>query len=140
MLTYVVRSPRDDAPGSRAPKKVAPILVVDDDPRVRRVVCDALEEEGWAVVVAEDGQQATEEARRHAPALVILDVTLPVMDGYALATALRASHGAALPILVMSADGQVAAKAQRIGAYAYLRKPFDLDTLVRLVESRLQRP
>ena len=137
MVRSAARSQRDDTPTTRAPRQRSAILVVDDDPRVRRVVCDALEEEGWPVVVAEDGQQATDEARRHPPSLVILDVTLPVLDGYAVAAALRAAHGADLPILVMSADGQVAAKAQHIGAFAYLRKPFDLDTLVRLVESRL---
>lgn len=140
MVGDVVRRSHDAVARPRARAEIAPILVVDDDPRVRGVVRDALEEEGWRVIVAEDGQQATDEALRHPPALVILDVTLPVVDGYAVAASLRATHGARLPILVMSADGQVAAKAQRIGAYGYLRKPFDLDTLVRLVESRLQRP
>ncbi len=121
---------------SRA-RAARPILVDDDDDDVRRIVLETLEAEGWVVLAAPDGQQAIEQAVWQAPALVVLDVTLPVLDGYGVAGALRAAHGARLPILEMSGDGQVASKAQRIGAFAYLRKPFDLDDLVTAVRRGL---
>lgn len=115
------------------------ILVVEDDDVVRRIVGETLEAEGWTVLVAADGRQAIQQAAEHPPALVVLDVTLPIVDGYGVAAALRAAQGPGLPILVVSADGQVAAKAQRAGAFAYLRKPFDLDDLVATVRRRLEQ-
>ncbi len=114
------------------------ILVVDDDPWIREMIRDVLVEEGFAVTVAADGPQAISRSADPPPALVILDMTLPLMDGYEVAVALRAAHGRALPILTITADGGAADKAQRVGAFAYLRKPFDLDHLVAAVRQILQ--
>jgi DNA-binding response OmpR family regulator len=127
------------APTSGLPsRRAAVILVVEDDPQVRKVVCEALSEDGLDVLEAADGREAIERARDQPPALVVLDVTLPVVDGYRVAADLCVAYGAALPILVMSADGQIREKAQRVGAYAYLRKPFDLDVLLAAVRSGLE--
>ncbi len=114
------------------------ILVVDDDPAIRQIVSEVLMEEGFAVTTAADGLQAIRRSADQPPALVILDMTLPLMNGYEVAAALRAAHGRALPILTITADGGAAAKAQRVGAFAYLRKPFDLDDLVAAVQRCLQ--
>ena len=120
--------------GRRAPV----ILVVDDDPRIRQMIRDVLEEEGFAVAAAGDGPQAIRRAADQPPALVILDMTLPQMDGHEVAAALRAAHGRALPILTITADGGAADKARRVGAFSYLRKPFDLDDLVAAVRGVLR--
>jgi two-component system, OmpR family, response regulator len=115
------------------------VLVVDDDPRVRQMISWALEEEGLGVETAEDGQQALLRAAEFRPTLVILDITLPILDGYGVAAGLRVAHGEALPILAITADGSAAEKARRVGAYAYLRKPFDVEDLLLAVQQGLNR-
>ena len=119
-------------------RQLPSILVVDDDPLVRQIVRDVLMEEGFPVATAADGPQAIRRAVAEPPALVVLDMGLPGMDGDAVAAALRAAHGRALPILTITADGGAADKAQRVGAFAYLRKPFDLDDLVAAVQGVLR--
>jgi DNA-binding response OmpR family regulator len=113
------------------------VLVVDDDPHVGASLHWALEDEGLAVETAADGREALERAAARPPALVLLDLTLPVLDGYDAARALRAAHGAALPILVITGDGQAPEKAARVGAYAYVRKPFDVGDLLATVRCGL---
>jgi CheY-like chemotaxis protein len=118
----------------------APILVVDDDWQTRRLLRWALEEEGFLVETAADGGQALELARRTRPALVVLDMRLPVMDGAAVAGGLRAAHGAPPPIVLITGDDRPAELASRVGAYAHLSKPFDLDDLIATVRRGLDAP
>ena len=119
---------------SRQPPRV---LIVDDDARVRQAIQWALEGEGFVVETAADGQAALELAARRPPDLVLLDMTLPTLDGYGVAQALRRDHGPALPILAVTADGQAPEKARRVGAYAFVRKPFELDDLLAAVRAGL---
>ena len=116
-----------------------PVLVVDDDPEMRDVAVWALEDEGFAVEQAASRREAAERARHRPPALVVLDMGLPPDSGDAVAADLRAACGDHLAILVVTADGRASEKARRVGAFAYLHKPFDVDQLVRLVRSRLDR-
>ena len=118
--------------------QTGPVLVVDDDAVVRRMICSALEEEGLPVVAADNGRLAIERASRHPPALVVLDMSLPLLGGDAVAAELRARFGERLPILVITADRRPAEKARALGAYAYLSKPFDLDDLIATVRRALQ--
>ena len=113
------------------------ILVVDDDPQVRQFIRDVLEAEGLDVETAGDGRQALGLAAKTSPALVVLDVTLPILGGSAVAQGLRAALGDGLPILLITADGNAAEKAQRVGAYAHLRKPFAMDDLLAAVRQGL---
>lgn len=110
----------------------ARVLVIDDDPEVRNMICLALEEEGFVVGTAMNGGQALRLAAERPPGLVVLDVSLPDVIGDTLADQLRAAWPA-LPVLVITADGSAAEKAARLGAYAYLHKPFDISDLVELV-------
>lgn len=112
------------------------ILVVDDDTDMRQTMGELLREEGMAVETASDGREALERAQEQVPELVVLDITLPILDGFEVAARLRQQYGP-LPILAVTADGRAAAKAERVGAYAYLRKPFELDDLVALVKRGL---
>ena len=114
-----------------------PVLVVDDDPKVREVAVWALEDEGFTVDAAGNRQQAVERAQKRRPALVVLDMGLPPDNGDTVAADLRAACGERLPILVITADGRASEKAQRVGAFAYLHKPFDVEELVRLVRGQL---
>lgn len=126
-------SAHTDPPAGRT----GPVLVVDDDAVVRTMICRALEDEGFHAVSAADGRLALERARHHQPALVVLDVTLPLLGGGAVAVELRALLGNRLPILVITADGHPAAKARALGAYGYLSKPFDVDELIGAVRRAL---
>ncbi|MBV9282246.1 MAG: response regulator [Chloroflexi bacterium] len=113
------------------------VLVVEDDDTLREVIKWALEDEGARVAVAADGQQALEWVATHRPALIVLDVGLPIVGGDGVAAGVRAIHGDTVPILVVTADGRAAEKARKVGAFAYLHKPFDLDRLVHIVQHQM---
>lgn len=115
----------------------SPILVVEDDTQVLDLVTWALEDEGYRVVVAGDGAAAIEKARGQRPALVLLDWSLPDLNGDRVAEALRALFGDTLPIVLMTADGRSAEKAQRVGAAAFFHKPFDVETVLAAVACAL---
>ena len=116
---------------------VTRVLVVDDDPEIREVVTWLLEDEGLPVETASDGQRALDCATRTRPALIVLDMGLPIVSGEEVAVRLRAHYDEPPPIIVVSADGRAAEKAARIGAQTYLHKPYDVDELVRLLHESL---
>ncbi len=109
------------------------VLVVDDDATIRQAVQWALEDEGLTVETAADGRQALKRAAARRPALVVLDMGLPLIDGAGVATALRTLHATAPPIVVITADGRASEKARQIGAVEYLSKPFEMARLVQAV-------
>jgi DNA-binding response OmpR family regulator len=115
------------------------VLVVDDDRRVRDLIRLALEEGGFDVTTAADGAEAIAFAGAERPGLLLLDLTLPRADGFAVAAAVRRIHGDGVPIVVVTADGSPAEKAGLIGALGWLRKPFDVDELTALVDRALAR-
>jgi len=119
-------------------RTVHPVLVVEDDRDVRHTIKWALEDEGLSVETAADGQEALEVAARTRPGLVLLDMGLPIVDGYGVASGLRQTYGDSVPILLITADGRAAEKARRVGARTYLHKPFDIDHLVEAVQRLLQ--
>ncbi len=114
-----------------------PILVVDDDPRVRQLIRWALEDEGFAVDTASDGRQAVEHANQRRPSLVVLDLNLPVLNGARVADALQHLAGGVPPILVITADESGAEAAAQMGAVSLLRKPFGVDELMDAVRRGL---
>lgn len=105
------------------------ILIVGDDPAVRAVLVDVLEDEGYAVHVAVSGLDALAAIQRQAPALVLLDLQMPELDGIGLVEALR-RQGAVPPLLVITASLEAERWAAEVGAYSYLPKPFTLDALL----------
>ena len=124
---------------SPMPELTDSVLVVDDDPVVRSMIHRALEDEGLTVVTADDGAKALLEANRVRPRLVILDVSLPVLGGESVAAELRRMlSGEIVRIVAITADGHPAEKAQALGAFAYLSKPFDIDELIELVRRGLR--
>ena len=111
------------------------VLVVDDDAQLRELMQWALLDEGIAVETAADGPEALERIAQAPPRLVVLDMTLPGIDGFGVAAQLR-ERG--IPILMITADGSAARKAEQIGAYRFLRKPFDMRELVEGVRARMR--
>lgn len=107
------------------------ILIVEDDQAMRATLSAALEDEGYAVVTAFDGLDALEKLDAVTPALILLDIGMPRMDGYALAEELnRRGLRPSIPVLVLSADGRAREKAERVGAEGWLAKPFSIEGLV----------
>jgi CheY-like chemotaxis protein len=108
------------------------VLVVDDDPEIRAVVADVLTMEECRVETARDGAEALARIEAARPCVVLLDMRMPVMDGWQVAAQLR-ERGLELPIVVMTAAHDARAWAEEIGADAVLAKPFELDELVATV-------
>jgi CheY-like chemotaxis protein len=106
------------------------VLVVDDDPDILQTLALCLSTEGYRVVMASNGQEALEALTREAPACILLDLMMPVMDGWQFCAELDARGGRKAPLLILSADRAVQGHATRLGADAYLAKPFDLDDLL----------
>jgi len=113
------------------------ILVVDDDVSIRSTVSEILDLEGYPVETAADGAEALRSVERSRPALVLLDMRMPILDGWGFARALR-ERGIRLPILVMTAAQNARTWAQEIGADGYVAKPFDLTDLLDAVERLTQ--
>ena len=112
------------------------VLVVEDDVHVRQDLADVLGEEGYLVDVASHGLEALERARRALPDVVLLDLKLPVMDGWAFRRELLALEGGERPrIILVTADLHTSEKASRLGASAYVQKPFDVDELLATVSA-----
>ncbi len=117
----------------------ARILVVDDEPQIQRFLGPALEAAGYEPLRAMDGQEALRLAATRAPALVLLDLGLPDMDGQAVIPRLRAFfHG---PIVVVSARGREEEKVAALdaGADDYVEKPFSLAELLARIRVALRR-
>jgi DNA-binding response OmpR family regulator len=115
----------------------SPILVVEDDISLRETIQWTLEDEGWPVESAADGRQALDLASRTRPALIVLDVGLPVVSGQDVAREVASMYDNRPPILVITSDGRAATKARQMGAFTYLLKPFALDDLIAAIETGL---
>jgi two-component system, OmpR family, KDP operon response regulator KdpE len=114
------------------------ILVVDDEPQIRRFLRTSLVAQDYEVLEAENGLQALDSARRHKPDLMILDLGLPDIDGIDVIAQLRAQS--ALPIIVLSSrdDEHIKVKALDLGADDYITKPFGMEELTARVRAALR--
>jgi DNA-binding response OmpR family regulator len=115
-----------------------PILVVDDDPEILAMLRDFLESEGLVVRTAANGAEALEALDEVAPALILLDMRMPVLDGWAFAQRVR-ERQLGYPIVVMTAAESARAWAEEIGATGYIAKPFDVNELLQTIERHRQR-
>jgi CheY-like chemotaxis protein len=113
------------------------ILVVDDDQFIQEALRDALEDEGYSVMLAGNGQEALQYLRTGSrPDAVLLDYMMPVMDGPTFAAEARKDPGFKdLPIILITADAQAPQKALGNGLMKYLRKPLKLDELLATIEA-----
>ncbi|MEY3757445.1 MAG: hypothetical protein RLZZ263_599 [Cyanobacteriota bacterium] len=129
-----------DAPATPAPP--ARILLVDDEPGLRTAVKAYLEDEGFAVTTANDGEEGWNQAQALLPDVVITDVMMPRCDGYGLLKRLRADERlGGTPVIFLTAKGMTADRISgfQAGADDYIPKPFDPDELVARVHNVVRR-
>jgi diguanylate cyclase (GGDEF)-like protein/PAS domain S-box-containing protein len=122
---------------------LATILIVEDSPVQAELLRRALEGAGYAVIVARDGAEGLATAKANRPDVVVSDINMPVMDGYAMCLAIRREASLkATPVilLTMLSDSQDVIRGLNAGADAYLTKPYNIPTLVSRVESLLAYP
>lgn len=122
------------------------ILVVDDEPDIRNLVQDILEDEGYSVTTAENGEAARRARRARRPDLILLDIWMEDVDGITLLREWSESGDLPCPVVMMSGHGTVetAVEATRLGAYDFIEKPISLAKLLLTIErafesERLQR-
>ena len=115
------------------------ILIVEDDPNISELVQMYLEKEGYQAKIAPDGGKGLDLFRQLRPDLVLLDIMLPVMDGWAVLRAIRQDNKT--PVIMLTAKGETNDKVQGLkqGADDYLTKPFEMKELLARVEAVLRR-
>ena len=115
------------------------VLIVEDDRNIQELLQLYLEKEGYAVTVASNGGQGLAKFRAIKPDLVLLDVMMPVMDGWAVCKAIRADSQT--PIIMLTAKGETDDKVTGLksGADDYVTKPFEMKELLARIEAVLRR-
>src|SRR5215471_17553696 len=113
------------------------ILIVEDDLDVSRLLAEILEAEGYRTAIAANGREALDQLRKnsHYPDLILLDMMMPVMDGWKFREEQRKLPAlASIPVLTVTADGDARGKAASIQAAGYVSKPLQIDGLLDEVE------
>ena len=115
------------------------VLIVEDDKNIAELLQMYLEKEGYAVTTAADGGQGLEKFRAIRPDLVLLDVMMPIMDGWAVCRAIRAESQT--PVIMLTAKSEVDDKVTglKTGADDYITKPFEMKEILARIEAVLRR-
>ena len=131
----------DERQDNRGPRPSPYILVVDDEPDIRNLLQEILEDEGYEVSVAENGEAARRAHRARRPDLILLDIWMPDVDGITLLKEwAEETQGLPMPVIMMSGHGTVetAVEATRLGAYDFIEKPLSLAKLLLTIEHALE--
>ncbi len=115
------------------------VLVIDDDPGIRGFVAMVLRTDGYQVACAANGQLGLECARTTVPDLVLLDLSMPVMNGWDFHAAFRALHPS-VPVVYMTAGYSARVEAEKNGAAGYLSKPFEVEDLAAVAARFAPQP
>ena len=145
-LSFSVRTPSNEYPVSHAinrlPEQQVPlVLIVDDSEDIREMFRFILGESGYRVVMAVNGQEAISLARTECPDLILMDLSMPVLDGYGAARGIREiTKMCDVPIVALSAHDTIdhRAKAFAVGFTDYLTKPVDFINLINLLQRLLR--
>jgi CheY-like chemotaxis protein len=117
------------------------ILIVDDEPHMLRVTELSIKKGGYEIVIGRNGREALELAAREKPSLIVMDVSMPEMDGLTALTQLKANpETAKIPVIMLTVRGQAMARqqAEQSGAAVYLTKPFSPSQLLAEVRRLLE--
>lgn len=116
------------------------VLIVEDDNNIAELLRLYLEKEGYITLVASDGGAGLEQFRQHHPDIVLLDVMMPVMDGWEVCRAIRQTDKKT-PIIMLTAKGETTDKVSglKMGADDYITKPFEMKEVLARIEAVLRR-
>lgn len=115
------------------------VLVIDDDDELADVVRQVLRDANYSVATVRHGAAALELVRHIAPDLILLDLTMPIMDGWSFVSQYRRTAKESARIVLLTANAHAAEIARTLGADGYITKPFDVDDLVTIVGRELSR-
>ncbi len=111
------------------------VLIVEDDADMQEVMALTLEGAGYHVTRASNGQEALDAVERSLPDVILLDMRMPVMDGWTFAARFHQRHGFRVPIVVCTAAEDAPRRAREVQAAGVLSKPFELDDLLYTIGS-----
>lgn len=121
------------------PKKPFTILVIEDDLFMLDAIRIILESEGYHVIQAENGKKALDILKQDLkPDLILLDMIMPVMNGWDFASAYKQTYENRCPIVVITGASDVAQRAKDIGADAWLSKPYEIEDIIQMVHKFVQ--
>ena len=114
------------------------ILIIDDDSDIRDAITQILEYEGYSVKTASNGKEGIDTVLNSKPGLILLDLMMPVMNGLQFKTELDTHEQLKdIPVVILSADGNIAQKTQDFKISGFLRKPIQLETLLNTVKKHI---
>lgn len=136
VILYETRSMEDMTVTAAALNRV---LVIDDQPGIRRLLNEVLSDEGYEVMTAGNGYEGVQKAREENPDVILMDMKMPGMDGIETLRELKVLHKADR-VIMMTAYGELELvnQAKEIGAYAYITKPFDIMEVCRMVAASIK--
>ena len=115
------------------------VLIVEDDRNLAVAICMALEGSGYECGIARNGREALDWVAKRMPSLIVLDMLMPIMDGWQFAREFHATYGATAPILVLTAAERGRLRGPQIDAAAVLSKPFDVGQLIDTIGELIAR-
>ncbi len=110
------------------------VLVIDDDDAVCEILREALTDDGYAVATVPHGAAALELVKHHQPSVILLDLRMPIMDGWSFAEQYRRAASPPASLILLSALKDIEENAKRLGASGSIRKPFELDEVTAQIE------
>ncbi len=114
------------------------VLLVEDDEDLRFLVADELEQHHYVVTQAANGLEALEAIEHEWPSVILLDMRMPLMDGWRFVSELRKRYGRVAPLVVMTAATDARERALSVDANGWLAKPFELDAVLEAVEHAIR--
>ncbi len=121
--------------GQHGPQTRPRVLVIDDDDALCEVLREALSDAGFAVATVSHGAAALELVKHHQPAVILCDLRMPIMDGWSFVDQYRRQARPPASVILLSALKDVEQSARQMGAAGFIKKPFELDTVVVQIES-----
>ncbi|MBT8271026.1 MAG: response regulator transcription factor [Flavobacteriaceae bacterium] len=120
--------------------KPTTILLAEDEPALGQIIKESLETRNFAVILCKNGKEAYEQYKKHSPELLVLDVMMPVKDGFSLAKEIRLEDNV-IPIIFLTAKSQTrdVVEGFTIGGNDYLKKPFSMEELIARIHNLLDR-
>ncbi len=120
-------------------ERQAIILVIEDEDYCRDLLDQILTMNGYIVKVAQNGLEGLDMLHRVRPDLILLDMKMPVMNGWEFSRRLRLEKNNTVPFVIVSAAEDIQTRAEETGANGWLEKPFELESLLTIVESHLKK-